>query len=368
MFRSGDKGAAKEVAESIREFALVSPEMGMYWKNPGGYNWYAAPIESHALLMEVFFEILKDEESVELMLTWLLKQKQTTDWRTTKATVEACYALLMRGVDRLNESRPPRITLGKTNPVVVEPGKTNTTKPTAQITTSKSNAPATGFQGAPPRGVGLTPPFGGARGQRPLPPEAKTEAGSGYFKTAWQGEAVKPGMGLVTVENKNNVTAWGSLYWQYFEDLDKITPAKTPLEIKRELFVEKTIESSLILHPIKEGTPVAVGETVKVRIVLRVDRDMEYVHLKDMRASNLEPEHVLSGYEYSNGIGYYRVTKDASTNFFFDYLPKGVYVFEYLLRVTHRGDFSNGISSAQCMYAPEFTAHSRGIRLKTQGK
>jgi len=45
------------------------------------------------------------------------------------------------------------------------------------------------------------------------------------------------------------------------------------------------------------------------------------------------------------------------------YLPKGSYVFEYPLRVTHNGNFSNGITQIQCMYAPEFGAHSEGIRV-----
>jgi hypothetical protein len=73
---------------------------------------------------------------------------------------------------------------------------------------------------------------------------------------------------------------------------------------------------------------------------------------------------VLSGYRYQGGLGYYESTGDAATNFFFDYLPKGTYVFEYPLRVFHQGDFSNGITSIQCMYAPEFTSHSEGVRIK----
>ncbi|GAI37220.1 unnamed protein product, partial [marine sediment metagenome] len=32
-------------------------------------------------------------------------------------------------------------------------------------------------------------------------------------------------------------------------------------------------------------------------IELRVDRDMEYVHLKDQRGSGTEPVNVLSGYD-----------------------------------------------------------------------
>ena len=90
---------------------------------------------------------------------------------------------------------------------------------------------------------------------------------------------------------------------------------------------------------------------------------MEYVHMKDMRAAGLEPINVFSGHRYQDGLGYYESTKDASTNFFFDYLKKGTYVFEYPLRVNMSGNFSNGITSIQCMYAPEFTSHSKGVRI-----
>ena len=106
-----------------------------------------------------------------------------------------------------------------------------------------------------------------------------------------------------------------------------------------------------------------VGDRVKVRIEIRVDRDMEYVHLKDMRAAGFEPENVLSRYKWQEGLGYYESTGDAATNFFIDWLPKGTYVFEYPMRAQLKGNFSNGITAMQCMYAPEFASHSEGIRL-----
>ena len=154
------------------------------------------------------------------------------------------------------------------------------------------------------------------------------------------------------------------MYWQYFENLDKITFAETPLKLNKKLFIEKNSDKGPILTPVNEGTQLKVGDKIKVRIELRVDRDMEYVHMKDMRASCMEPTNVISQYKYQGGLGYYESTKDASTNFFFNYLNKGTYVFEYPLVVNHRGDFSNGVTTIQCMYAPEFTSHSEGVRVK----
>jgi uncharacterized protein YfaS (alpha-2-macroglobulin family) len=100
-----------------------------------------------------------------------------------------------------------------------------------------------------------------------------------------------------------------------------------------------------------------------VRMELHADRNMQYLHLKDMRASGTEPINVLSGYKWQDVLGYYEVTKDASTNFFIDAVQKGTYVFEYPLYITHVGTFSVGLATIQCMYAPEFTSHSQSIKL-----
>ena len=309
------KDTAKDILKSIKEHAIYSDEMGMYWKGSYDYNWYRAPIEMHALLIEAFSEILDDKESVSALKTWLLKSKQTQNWKTTKATAEACYALLLNGDNWLKENKLPEITVGD---IKIEPKKTD---------------------------------------------NINVEAGTGYFKTSWSNSEIKPEMGNIKIKNNNKVTAWGAVYWQYFEDLDKITPAKTPLSLKKELFIEKYGKTGPELIPLSKSKP-KIGDRIKVRIELRIDRDMEYIHMKDMRASGFEPENVISRYKWQDGLGYYESTKDGSTNFFIDYLRKGIYVFEYPLRITHKGDFSNGITIIQSMYAPEFSSHSKGVRVK----
>jgi hypothetical protein len=170
-------------------------------------------------------------------------------------------------------------------------------------------------------------------------------------------------MGNIKVINKNDNIAWGAVYWQYFENLDKIATHETPLKLDKKLFLEINTDAGPVLKPVETGLPLNIGDKIKVRIELRVDRDMEYIHMKDMRASSFEPVNVISGFRYQGGLGYYESTLDASTNFFFDYLAKGTWVFEYPLVVSQKGDFSNGITTIQCLYAPEFTSHSEGIRV-----
>ena len=317
LFRYDDKITPKDIMKSLKENSMNSEEMGMYWKdNTAGYYWYQAPIESQALLIEAFDEVSNDKKSVDDLKVWLLKSKQTQDWKTTKATTEACYALLLRGTDWLATESNVEISLGD---IKVDPKQM---------------------------------------------PDVKQEAGTGYFKTSWSGGDIKPNMGNVTITKKDEGVSWGALYWQYFEQLDKITPSKTPLNLKKQLFLQKNTDAGPVIEPISFSTLLKVGDKIKVRIELRVDRDMEYVQMKDMRAAGFEPTNVISSYKYQDGLGYYESTRDAATNFFFSYLPKGTYVFEYPLVVSHNGDFSNGITSIQCMYAPEFASNSEGIRVK----
>ncbi|MEP6735494.1 MAG: alpha-2-macroglobulin family protein [Chryseolinea sp.] len=315
LYRFGDKETTLEMLKSFKERSLKSEEMGMYWKNDRGYFWYQAPIETQALMIEVFDEVGNDQPVVEGLKVWLLKQKQTQDWKTTKATSEACYALLRRGTDILANTTMPVITVGS---VKVDPA---------------------------------------------ADPETRVEAGTGYFKTAWKASEINSSMGKIHIEKQDQGVAWGAMYWQYFEQLDKITPAETPLQLKKDLYKQSNTSAGKAITSVSKDVTLSVGDLVKVRIELRVDRDMEYVHLKDMRAAGLEPVSTLSTYRYQDGLYYYESTRDMATNFFIGYLPKGTYVFEYDLRVSQKGDFSNGITTVQCMYAPEFTSHSQGIRL-----
>ncbi|MBC7829310.1 MAG: alpha-2-macroglobulin, partial [Chitinophagaceae bacterium] len=319
--RTGDPQTAKNITASLKQNALISEEMGMYWKDlSGGYYWHQAPIESQSLLIETFTEITNDKKAVEDMKTWLLKQKQTQNWRTTKATADACYALLLQGSDWLASTPEVRIVLGD-----------QTIKSTDQ----------------------------------------PTEAGTGYFKKTIDGKSVKPAMGDVQVFITNGsagtaAPSWGAVYWQYFEDLDKITTAATPLQLTKKLFIERNSDRGPVLHPVNEGEILKVGDKIKVRIELRSDRNMEYVHMKDMRGACMEPVNVISQFKWQGGLGYYESTKDASTNFFFNWLPKGTYVFEYPMFVTHAGTYSNGVTTIQCMYAPEFTSHSEGVKVNVE--
>ncbi len=314
--RHGQKQLAEDIIRSLDENSVKNDELGMYWKeNVVGWSWHQAPIETQALLIEAFDEITGNSEKLDEMRIWLLKHKQTNAWKTTKQTTEAVYALLLRGSSWLSLDKNVNVEIGR-----------------IKITPEKM-------------------------------PEIKTEAGTGYFKKTWKANEITPDMSQVKISKKGKGIAWGGLYWQYFENLDKIKHAETPLKLTKKLFIRKFSDAGEKLEKINTQSQLKIGDLVRVRIEIKVDRAMEYVHLKDMRASGFEPVNVLSQYKWQDGLGYYESTRDASTNFFISYLPKGIYVFEYDLRANNSGTFSNGITTIQSMYAPEFSSHSKGIKV-----
>ena len=346
LFRTGDVQTARNILASLRETAIRDEEQGMYWKGmEGGYYWYQAPVETSALMIEVFREIGHDTTADRQLKTWLLRQKQTHRWATTKATTDAVYALLMGGMDWLDQRREVKVQLGDKEVEFSDEG-----------------------------GSGMRPGSGEAG-------TASGEAGTGYFSKIFDAPFINPSMGNINVSMSSarggGSPAWGAVYWQYFDQLDQITAAessggaagagKAPLRVDKRLFIQRNTDRGPVLDTIPDNGTVHVGDRLVVRLVLRSDRDLEYVHLKDMRAACLEPVNVLSGYRWQGGLGYYEFTKDVSSEFFFPRVPKGVYVFEYPLVVEQTGEFSNGVASVECMYAPEFAFHTEGIRINVEG-
>jgi len=311
--RFGDLQAPDQIMQSIREYSVTDDELGMYWRDTElSWWWYHAPIETQAMMIEAFDEVSGDTQAVEDCRVWLLKQKQTQDWKTTKATADAIYGLLLRGADFLASNALVEVALA---------------------------------------GEWIQP--------------EQVEAGTGFYEERFIRREIEPDMGHITVKKIDEGVSWGSVHWQYLEDMSKVTPYEgTPLQLKKTLFVKNTTDQGQVLNPV-DG-PLAVGDELVVRIELRVDRDMEYVHLKDQRGSGTEPVDVLSGYRYQDGLGYYQSTRDTATHFFMDYLPKGVYVFEYSTRIQHKGKYQTGMAAIQCMYAPEFNSHSESFDLEVR--
>ncbi len=187
---------------------------------------------------------------------------------------------------------------------------------------------------------------------------------SEFVQRYWNAEELRNFKNL-TLENKNDNIAWGGLFRQYFVSIDEVRKHESPLNVDRELFVERNDENGSYLVPIKE-TELKVGDKVVVNLSIEASQDMEFVFLKDLRAACLEPTEQMSRYNYSDGMSYYQSNSDTFMGYYFDRLPKGKNRVSYSMYVTKEGDFSNGYALIQCLYAPEFSGYSEGMRIKVE--
>ena len=314
--RRGEEALAGEILASIKERGVLSDELGMYWKRPYFFSCsvFAAPVSTQALIVEAFREVAGDEESADACNVWLLKQKQTQDWTTTAATADAIYAILLGGpTDLLAGDALAEVSLG---------------------------------------------------GEKV--PEEDAEAGTGMWTHRYAADEIRPEMGGISFTGAGEKgVAWGGVHWSYFEDVLKVR-AHEPKELRVEKKYYKKTKGAEGTRLAALGEALEPGDELVARLEITSDRTYEFVHLSDARPACAEPVDVLSSYRWRDGVGYYQSTKDTATHYYIDRLNKGVFVLETSYRVQQRGTFSGGLATIQCMYAPEFTAHSSAetVRVK----
>ena len=316
MNRYNEKEFAKKIITHLKETSASNENDGMYWiANQSGYYWYESKIETQALIIEAFAEIENNTKSIDAMKVWLIRNKQSKSWSTTKSTSEAIYALLLQGTDWTTIKDNTKFKIGN-----------------EKILSQKLS-------------------------------KKDKEAETGYIKMNWNASEISKDMATISVDNKSEVPGYGGVYWQYFENLENIkSDAKEETQIKKELYKTVATKNGTELVPIEKES-LKVGDLITIRLTIKTEVDLEYVHLKDLRASCFEPKNVISEYKWE-GLSYYMSTKDVATHFFFDSIKSGTYIIDYEVRVTNSGSFNNGIATLQSMYAPEFSSHSKSDKIK----
>jgi len=326
LARSGDRDTARSIVDSLRQRAVdadVQPGaekeswQGMWWRDPhpGWWSWTHAPIATQAVMIEAFDEVAGDAAAVEALKVWLLARKRTSRWPGSRATADAVGALLGRGDDLLAARQP------------------------------------------------LTVEVGGERIDA-----ARAEAGTGFFEERFVRREIRPEMGAVVLTKAEPGLAFGGVHWQYLDDIDRVPAAgREELAVEKRLFVRRFTKAGAALEPVDGAAArVAPGDEIVVRLVVKSDRDYEFLELHDHRASLTEPADVLSGWRSGDGAAWYVAVRDASTQLFFERLPRGTHVFEYALRAAHRGTASTGFATIQSRYAPEFSARSGSLSLTVE--
>lgn len=302
--QAGKVAEAKLFMQSLMEYSVVTDEMGRYFDTPKArYSWFSYKIPTEVAAMEAIQRITKDTKAIDEMKRWLLKQKQTQTWETPIATADAVYVLMATGTsDLLANTGRVEITLGK-----------------EVIRTSADDA-------------------------------------IGYIKKTMSGDVMN--IKKIRVDKEGAGMGWGAVYAQYLESMDQISGQGNGLSVSRQLY--KGDEA------LNESAPLKVGDKITVRLTVKADRDMDFVQIKDDRAACMEPLQAVSGFRWSNGLGYYQATKDASTQFFIDQMRKGTYVIEYQVYVNRTGEYQAGIATVQSAYAPEFGGHTGGYRVMVE--
>ncbi len=306
LWRAGKHRTASEIMESLRQYASESPEKGMWFDNLNSGWGGISSLLTTTLVLEAYAEIQPKDKNIDALRQWLVLGRQYQDWGRYSSTAETVNAILTSGSDWT------------------------------------------------PAEPSVTPEFF-LKGKRIEIPE--TAALTGAFTLNLKAEDASKK--TLRISRSCESPAWGGVISQYESPILDVKPAEVPeLSIRKNVVALVEGENGETIA--KENIILEKGMKVRVTLFITVGRDMDYVALTDERSACLEPTDQLSGYNRSDGVGFYREVRNASTNIFFEWLPKGNHVISYDCTVSQEGDFSCGIATIQSQYSPVTVAHTAG--------
>lgn len=311
---------AQLVYASLKDRAKKNTNLGMYWVENSGYYWYQNNIASQAMIISFFKTMDAPKNMMDDMRLWLILNKEGNAWETGISTADAVYAILSTGRDYLSPSKQPNMKVGNQKFVYSSSTQEN------EI-------------------------------------EVEWTSGLGQVKNRWTGNEIFTDLGSIEVERFAESPGVLNMYWQYTDELSKIKSSQN-----KSMEIQKTYRR--IVAGAKEETGIkdstfTVGDKIEIELIVTVDRDLEFVHIKDLRPAGFEPAQSISGSSFEKGLYYYQSPKDVSMDYFVDNMPKGTYKFTYTVYATHSGNFNSGVAEIQCHYAPKFSGNSGtvGVRI-----
>ncbi len=301
----GYQATARQVMKSVKEFATVTPQGGMWWPTLNSrYNQGYSKLASAAILLEALYTATPASDDIDLLRQWIVVQKQSQNWSDGVVTSELITSFLRSG--------------------------TNWT--------------------VPPMGVTVE-----VNGQELV--DKSPMAGTGEFRADLTPLLAKT-PGALNITKPGDYPSWGALITRRKARLStiEIQPCDG-LSIEKKIY---KVESTPNGESVTEATGLAVGDKVRVDLLIKADNDIDYVVMTDLRGACFEPVEQTPKPIYSQGICFYRENRDASTNLYIDRLPAGTYRLSYDLYVNSAGTYSCGTANIQSQYAPAITAHSAG--------
>src|SRR5690554_1781718 len=248
-----NEGITKEaqlVYASLKDRAKKNTHLGMYWVENSGYYWYQNNIGSQAMIISFFHTMKAPENMMDDMRLWLILNKESNAWETGVSTADAVYAILSTGKDYLSASKQPNIKVG--DKVLVY-----------SRTTQKNEI------------------------------EVEWTPGLGQVKSKWTGTEITPSLGTIEIERFSEAPGVLNMYWQYTDELSKIKSNSN-----KSMLIHKTYRRIVAGAKSEKGiidSTFTVGDKIEVELVVNVDRDLEFVHIKDLRdrkSTRLNSSHV----------------------------------------------------------------------------
>lgn len=303
LANSGRNDVARNVVESLRQFARKSGDRGTYWDIDG-----IDKVTLASTALKALNKANPDDPMIDDVRHWLLLAKETQCWGGATKACDAINALLTTGKNWTAAVRKaPQIKVGNV--------------------------------------------------------KIDTDAATPYFGYIRRSIDMKRNDGSISIRRDKGCPAWGAVYCQYNAPADSVkSHANADIRIEKQFYV---YNSANTLRP-DATTEFAVGDRIQVRLTIRSERDLDFVALTDNRGACFEPVDQLSVYEWQDGTGSYRETRDSATNIFFSHISKGTYVITYDVYANNAGTYTSGIASLQCQYAPALTSHSAGATLTVE--
>ena len=317
LHKSGKAERAELLLRSLRQYLVETPEMGAYFDAPKAqmtHNSYRIPTQTAAIEA---FHAVGDDAVVRKMQQWLLQSKRTQDWQTSRATADAVFALCLNRKDTVGILPSKGQSLVPTDTTFAGCYNTLTVTIADEITETSATVRDQHLELRAPNPAVSSQKFdlsfGAARAQYSLPVKAV--------------EAYDSGLRLSLRLEVKQQGEW------------------------REVDVSEAIDRTLPLRQV---------------VVVRADRDYDYVRLTVPRPACAEPAVRLSGYSWRTSVGAYRMVTDKSADFYVEKLPKGTYTFVEELYTDRPGTYEQGIATATCTYAPEFAGNTAGRTLQVK--
>lgn len=329
LHRMGRKADAQLVWDSVMDSAKTTRDEGTFWQpEERSWLWYNDTIESHAFALRTLLELRPDDPRLPGLVQWIFLQKKLGHWQSTRSTAEVLYSLAAY--------------LKKENQLGAREA----------VSVSVAGVPegSRRFVFEPDRYTG--------KHNQIVIPGAAIDAAS----------AASKGGGEVTVAQETPGLMFASATWHFATDQLPKKASGDLFHVERRYFRRHRGGAEVTLEPLAEGMKLRVGDEIEIQLSIGSRAPAEYVHLRDPRAAGFEPGIVRSGYAYDLGLIRYEQTRDAATDFFFEWLPAGEYTLKYRLRANVAGTFRVGPATLQSLYAPEFVAYSSGAEVEVAGE